>query len=331
MSHLPKRLALSLGDPAGIGIDLILQLSQQMHCGHWLVFADPDVILARAKLLGLDIQLNVDPNHIKPPLTLTSPQTGCLAVVPVHCPQPKVIAGQLNPQHAPYVVEALRQACQACMDGVCDALVTGPVHKGVINQAGIPFSGHTEFLAEQTGTKQVVMMLATPDLRVALVTTHLPLRAVADAITKEKLNDVIQILHQGLKTQFKLAKPHIVVCGLNPHAGEDGHLGAEEQNIINPVLDKLRAQGLHITGAMPADTAFTRDNLTRVDAVLSMYHDQGLPVLKHQGFGRAINITLGLPIVRVSVDHGTALHLAGTGKANTGSLEYALALAEQLG
>ena len=330
MPTIYKRLALSLGDPAGIGIDLVLQLAHKQRDSDWIIFADPDIVQQRAKLLNIPITLDIDPKHLQHPRLERPPTPGTLAIIPISCPQPRVKAGQLEVLHAPYVLEALKQATQACQDKLCDALITAPVHKGIINQAGIPFTGHTEFLAAQTQTKQVVMMLATQKLRVALVTTHLPLSAVPAAITAEKVQNVTQILHKALQQQYKIKNPHIIVCGLNPHAGEDGHLGHEEQTIINPVLDQLRSQGMNITGSLPADTAFTQDNLQNADAVLSMYHDQGLPVLKHQGFGQAINITLGLPIIRVSVDHGTALELAGTGKAHTGSFEYALQLAQQL-
>ena len=233
------------------------------------------------------------------------------------------ICGQLNPANSHYVLKTIRMATQGCMDGVFAAMVTAPVHKGVINDAGISFSGHTEFIAEMTGGVPV-MMLATPGLRVALVTTHLPLSQVSAAITPKALTDVIHLLDSDLRQRFGITNPKILVCGLNPHAGENGHLGREEIDLIEPVLNQLRNEGIHLEGPLPADTLFTPKYLDAADAVLAMYHDQGLPVLKHKGFGQAVNITLGLPIIRTSVDHGTALELAGTGKANLGSLKLAL-------
>lgn len=265
-------------------------------------------------------------------VTDTSPDRpatpGSLHVRPVTLGQPAT-AGHLDPANASYVLETLRQATTCCQRGECSALVTAPVHKGVINDAGIPFTGHTEFLAEQTGG-QSVMMLACPGLRVALVTTHLPLREVADAITPATLTRVIRVLQQDLQQRFHIARPRILVCGLNPHAGEGGHLGREEMTIIEPTLEHLRTEGIDLYGPLPADTLFTPRYLEQADAVLAMYHDQGLPVLKHKGFGRAVNITLGLPIIRTSVDHGTACDLAGSGKADAGSLIEALQLAAQM-
>jgi 4-hydroxythreonine-4-phosphate dehydrogenase len=235
--------------------------------------------------------------------------------------------GVLNPANAAYVLRTLELAARGCLDGRFAAIVTAPVHKGVINDAGVTFSGHTEFFAELTGSTQVVMMLACPGLRVALATTHLPLRAVADAIDPPLLERVLHILHADLQTKFGIKAPRILVCGLNPHAGEGGHIGREEIDIIIPVLERLRTQGMHLEGPLPADTLFTPKHLTDADAVLAMYHDQGLPVLKHMGFGNAVNITLGMPIIRTSVDHGTALDLAGRGTADAGSLKVALATA----
>jgi 4-hydroxythreonine-4-phosphate dehydrogenase len=219
---------------------------------------------------------------------------------------------------------------QGCLQREFAALVTGPVHKGNINDAGLPFTGHTEYLAGLTGTHQVVMLLTAPGLRVALATTHLPLREVADAITRENLRTTLTILDQDLRRRFGLARPRIIVLGLNPHAGEGGHLGREEFDIIIPVLQQLREAGLELIGPLAADTAFTPHQLEQTDAFLAMYHDQGLPVLKHYGFGQAVNVTLGLPIIRTSVDHGTALELAGTGRAQTGSLEAAIATAVEM-
>lgn len=321
MTDTLPRLALSIGEPAGIGPDLVVLLAQHTYPAHLVAFTDPELMAARARRLGIGLELEVAARHAPGPQ-----QAGRLKVVPLALHQPTV-AGQLNPANSPYVLECLETACRACMEGHFDALVTGPVHKGIINAAGIPFSGHTEFLAAQTGTAQVVMMLATDTLRVALVTTHLPLSQVSAAITPQTLEQVVRILDRDLRRRFKLGAPRILVCGLNPHAGEDGHLGREELDIIIPVLDKLRAEGLHLDGPRPADTAFTPQALAHCDVVLSMYHDQGLPVLKAQGFGDAINITLGLPIVRTSVDHGTALDLAGTGKAKDSSLRRAVDVA----
>ncbi|EDL0400541.1 4-hydroxythreonine-4-phosphate dehydrogenase, partial [Salmonella enterica subsp. enterica serovar Schwarzengrund] len=251
---------------------------------------------------------------------------GTLTLLPVSLHAP-AIPGQLTVENGPYVVETLARACDGCLNGEFAALITGPVHKGVINDAGIPFTGHTEFFEERSQAKKVVMMLATEELRVALATTHLPLRAIADAITPALLHEVIAILHHDLRTKFGIAEPRILVCGLNPHAGEGGHMGTEEIDTIIPVLDELRAQGMKLNGPLPADTLFQPKYLDNADAVLAMYHDQGLPVLKYQGFGRGVNITLGLPFIRTSVDHGTALELAGRGKADVGSFITALNLA----
>ena len=238
-------------------------------------------------------------------------------------------SGQLSANNAQYVLETLQQACDGCLSGQFSALVTGPVHKGIINEAGIPFTGHTEFLAERCHANPV-MMLATPGLRVALATTHLPLSEVSRNITTESLERVIRILHEDLHKHFSIPHPRILVCGLNPHAGESGHLGKEEIEVIQPVLEKLRNEEFELLGPLPADTLFTPPYLQQADAVLAMYHDQGLPVLKHLGFGNAVNITLGLPLIRTSVDHGTALELAGTGKADIGSLQYALQVADEM-
>jgi 4-hydroxythreonine-4-phosphate dehydrogenase len=239
-------------------------------------------------------------------------------------------AGQLDPRNAGYVLHTLRLAAAEVLAGAADALITAPVHKGVINDAGIPFTGHTEFLADLCRTPAVVMMLVAGGLRVALATTHLPLREVAAAITRERLEAVLRVLHGDLRQRFAIAAPRILVCGLNPHAGEGGHLGREEIESITPVLDQLRAEGMQLIGPLPADTLFTPRQLSQGDAVLAMYHDQGLPVLKHAGFGEAVNVTLGLPIIRTSVDHGTALDLAGSGRAESGSLQAALQLALEL-
>jgi 4-hydroxythreonine-4-phosphate dehydrogenase len=326
MATVP-RLALTPGEPAGIGPDLCVQIAQRARAFEIVAVADPELLRDRARRLGLPLQLR---EHVPG----ASPRPGVAGELSVAAVPMAVAAqpGQLDPRNAIYVLKTLERAAQGCMGGEFAALVTGPVHKGVINDAGVPFTGHTEFLAELTRTPRVVMMLATPGLRVALATTHLPLRCVADAITPDLLEQVLRILAHDLRTRFRIADPRIVVCGLNPHAGEGGHLGDEEITVIAPVLDRLRAQGLRLIGPLPADTAFVPRQLEGADAVLAMYHDQGLPVLKHRGFGHAVNVTLGLPIVRTSVDHGTALDLAGTGRADTGSLEYAIQVAlEQVG
>lgn len=322
-------IAITSGEPAGIGPDIILQLAQQAVPAHLVIFADPDLLIQRAAQLGLSIQLHTYSLSGKKPQSLPPPQPYHLNVIPVTLSQP-VKCGQLNSANASYVLKMLRQACQGCIDNQFDALVTAPVHKGVINDAGIPFTGHTEFLAAQTGVEQVVMMLATSDLRVALVTTHLPLSQISAEITSARLEDVIRILYHDLQNKFGIHAPHILVCGLNPHAGEGGHLGAEEILTIAPLLNKLRAQGMHLSGPVSADTAFTPTSLSGVDVVLAMYHDQGLPVLKQRSFGKAVNITLGLPIIRTSVDHGTALELAGTGGASSDSLYYAIQTALEM-
>lgn len=313
------RIALTAGEPAGIGADLCIQLVQNLlPACELVVLADADLLQQRAKQLNLPLTLHhFDPTRPRPIL----PQ-GHLTILPVAL-NTSVQAGVLNPENSTYVLELLNRATHDCLNKTFSAMVTAPVHKGVINEAGFVFTGHTEHIAMQTGGHPV-MMLATEGLRVALVTTHLPLSEVSAEITPERLEQVIRILHHDLKTRFHIEQPKILVCGLNPHAGENGYLGHEEIDIINPILEKLRAEGLNLQGALPADTLFTNKYLENADAVLAMYHDQGLPVLKYKGFGRAVNITLGLPIIRTSVDHGTALDLAGTGKADLGSLHYAL-------
>ena len=315
------RLLLTPGEPAGIGPDLAIAIAQAPLAAGLAVVADPDLLLARARQLGL-------------PLTLHEPhdaghRPGSLQLLPVRLARP-VQPGRLDPANAAYVLDTLRVAARACLAGEADAMVTAPVHKGVINEAGVPFSGHTEFLAELCGAPLPVMLLAAPGLRVALATTHLPLSAVPAAITADSLTAVLRVLDADLKAKFGIPRPRILVCGLNPHAGEGGHLGREEIDIIEPTLERLRAAGLHLVGPLPADTLFTPHGLAGADAVLAMYHDQGLPVLKSASFGEAVNITLGLPIIRTSVDHGTALDLAGTGRAEAGSLVAAIEAAIQL-
>ena len=313
------RLAITPGEPAGIGPDIVLALAQRDWPAELVAVCDPELLQARAAALGLAINLTEADFSASP----QPHRAGSLKVLPVKLASP-VTAGKLNTDNANYVLNTLKAATDACLAGQCQALVTAPVQKSVINDAGIAFSGHTEFLAERCGAEKVVMMLATRELRVALATTHLPLRQVPDAITRESLSQVLRITHRSLQQQFGISQPRILVLGLNPHAGEGGHLGREELDVIIPTLDALRAEGLNLSAPLPADTAFTPKHLSQADAVLAMYHDQGLPVLKYQGFGRAVNITLGLPIIRTSVDHGTALDLAGTGGADTGSLEEAL-------
>lgn len=320
-----KRIVLSTGEPAGIGPDLAIMLAQQNLDSEVITLACPELIKQRAASLGLAIKLT----EFKPNAKAQANCAGELKLLAIPC-QATVTAGELNSANSRYVLQLLDTAIQGCQQGLFHAMVTAPVQKSVINEAGIPFTGHTEYLAEKTNTPQVVMMLATTELRVALATTHLPLRDVADAITSKLLSDVCHILHKDLQTFWGLEKPRILVAGLNPHAGEGGHLGREEIEIISPALENLKQQGLTLIGPLPADTLFTHKHLQNADAVLAMYHDQGLPVLKYQGFGRAANITLGLPIIRTSVDHGTALDLAGTGKIDMGSLQTALAIAEQM-
>lgn len=315
------RLAVTPGEPAGIGPDLLVRLVQEPQSARLVAVADRELLGARAAALGLPLRcIDFDPaggTRPNPP--------GVLDVwrVPVGVP---VSPGRLDPGNAPYVLEALRIACDGCLSGTFDGLVTGPVHKGIINDAGLPFTGHTEFLAERCAAAPV-MLLVTEGLRVALATTHLPLREVSAAITMPLLERVVTIMHRDLHRRFGIADPRILVCGINPHAGEGGHLGREEIDVLRPVLEGFRARGWALEGPVPADTAFLPDRLRAVDAVLAMYHDQGLPVLKTLGFGRAVNVTLGLPIIRTSVDHGTALDLAGTDRADLGSLRAAIDMA----
>jgi 4-hydroxythreonine-4-phosphate dehydrogenase len=319
MSQPCYRIALTPGEPAGIGPDLAIMLAQEGSQHEIVVIADPDLLQARAKELNLPLKIRLFEATRVPQPSVASE----LIVFPVELAVPTV-PGQLNVANAAYILQTLDAAIAGCLQGVFAALVTGPVHKSVINDAGIPFSGHTEYLEEKTDTDKVVMMLATEGLRVALATTHLPLKDVSAAITSEELEKVIRILHKDLQNQFGIAKPRILVCGLNPHAGEGGHLGREEIEVIEPLLKNLRAEHMDLIGPLPADTLFTAKYLDHADAVLAMYHDQGLPVLKYKGFGKAVNITLGLPIIRTSVDHGTALDLAGTGRADMGSLQTAI-------
>ncbi|MRH78599.1 4-hydroxythreonine-4-phosphate dehydrogenase PdxA [Spiribacter sp. C176] len=310
---MPTRpcIAVTPGEPAGIGPELLKDLAPRYPNVRLVAIADPQV-LRQAGCPSVPFA-SIDP----------LPAPGTLECLPVQVAKP-VIPGTLNPANAAYVLETLRIAAEGCLNGQFSAMVTGPVHKGVINDAGIPFTGHTEYLANLTAAPLPVMMLAAGQLRVALLTTHVPLRKVADLVTAERLERILRILAADLTDRYAILHPTILVAGLNPHAGEQGHLGDEEQNIITPVLDKLRAEGMNLIGPLPADTLFTPPHLATADAVLAMYHDQGLPVLKHVGFGHAVNITLGLPIIRTSVDHGTALDLAGSGQASAGSLIAAI-------
>lgn len=320
------RFALTPGEPAGIGPDLCVFMAQEAQPYPVIVISDSELLKQRAALLDLPLSIiEVSPDNL--PEAPAAEQS--LYVWHTPLPEP-VVAGQLNSSNAQHVLETLTRAGQGCVDGLFNAMITAPAHKGIINQSGVPFSGHTEFLQELTQSPQVVMMLATHGLRVALVTTHLPLREVADAVTVERVESVTRILHSELNNKFAITNPRIVVCGLNPHAGEDGHLGREELDIIAPTLERLRKEGMDLVGPLPADSVFTPHNLKRCDAVLAMYHDQGLPVLKHKGFGAAVNVSLGMPIIRTSVDHGTALELAGTGEIDTGSMEVALVTAYQM-
>ena len=309
-------IAITPGEPAGIGPDLCVLLAHTLAADttmQYRIIADRELLLSRAKLLRRDWPQSLQIEHIPAPAATTP--------------------GALNPANSAYVLKTLDRAIHGCQSGEYAAMVTAPVHKGVINDAGFSFTGHTEYLADKTRTQQVVMMLVScqpPVLRVALATTHLPLKDVPDAITRESLRTTLRILHADLKTKFAIPQPRILVAGLNPHAGEGGYLGREEIDTITPVLEELKAEGMLLEGPLPADTLFTPRHLQHADAVLAMYHDQGLPVLKFLSFGEGVNVTLGLPIIRTSVDHGTALDLAGTGNIDTGSMQAAIALAKQL-
>lgn len=322
MQNHNNRIVITPGEPAGVGPDLVVTLAQQDWPVELVVCADPALLLARASQLNLPLKLR-EYQQDKPAVAQLA---GTLTILPVKIAA-EVVPGQLDVKNSHYVVRTLAKACDGAISGEFSALVTGPVQKSIINDAGIPFIGHTEFFADRSHCSRVVMMLATEELRVALATTHLPLLAVPGAITQASLHEVISILDNDLKTKFGISQPQIYVCGLNPHAGEGGHMGHEEIDTIIPALDALRRQGINLIGPLPADTLFQPKYLQHADAVLAMYHDQGLPVLKYQGFGRAVNITLGLPFIRTSVDHGTALELAATGTADVGSFITALNLA----
>jgi len=319
---VPKKIAISVGEPAGIGPDILIQTVQKQRKDLLIAYADPDLITERARLLKL-------------PLKLTDPESkdayspGTLSIVPHKLALP-CRPGMLNPENSEYVLKCLNAAMDSCVKNETEALVTAPIQKSVIRDANIKFSGHTEYLANKLGTSNQVMMLASDHLRVALVTTHIPLSRVSNSITKEKLIRTIKILNTDLINKFQISKPKILVCGLNPHAGESGYLGTEETKIITPTLSELSTLGIDVVGPLSADTIFNAVNIKQADAFVAMYHDQGLPVIKSLNFGEITNITLGLPIIRTSVDHGTALALAGTGKTIYKSFERAVHLASEL-
>lgn len=321
----PARLAVTPGEPAGIGPDLLIAAAQKPWSVQLVGICSADLLRERARQLGQHIEIR----KFDPTSEATPTEPGILSLVDVPLVE-QVTAGQLNRANADYVLQCLEEATAGCLKGKFSGLVTGPVQKSIINEAGISFSGHTEFLAERSGITKVVMMLATDQLRVALVTTHLPLHAVPAAVTEKEVSSSLAILHRELIEKFGLATPRILVCGLNPHAGESGHLGQEEIEVIQPVLENARRQGMHVEGPLPADSLFTPAILKTGDAVLAMYHDQGLGPFKALSFGESVNVTLGLPFVRTSVDHGTALNLAGTGKASASSLIAAIEMASQL-
>jgi 4-hydroxythreonine-4-phosphate dehydrogenase len=323
LKRLPT-IAITAGEPAGIGPDLCVLLAGRKTAAHIVLVADRSLLSARAALLGRRLDL---PEFDA--AKLNRKRSASLSLLHHPLAQP-VMPGRLNSTNSRYVLATLNSAVRGALNGDFDAIVTAPVHKAIINEAGMEFSGHTEFLAEKTRTEHVVMMLVGGGLRVALATTHLPLKDVAQAITPASLEGTLHILHTDLRDRFGIAAPRILVAGLNPHAGEAGHLGREEIEIIEPVVQRLRAQGMNLVGPLPADTLFTPKYLDRADAVLAMYHDQGLPVLKMKSFGLGVNVTLGLPIIRTSVDHGTALDLAGTGQIDVGSMLAAIDLAIEL-
>ncbi len=319
---VPKKIAISVGEPAGIGPDILIQTVQKQRKDLLIAYADPDLIAERARLLKL-------------PLKLTDPESkdayspGTLSIVPHKLALP-CRPGMLNPENSEYVLKCLNAATDSCVKNETEALVTAPIQKSVIRDANIKFTGHTEYLANKLGTSNQVMMLASDHLRVALVTTHIPLNKVSNSITKEKLIRTIKILNTDLINKFQISKPKILVCGLNPHAGESGYLGTEETKIITPTLRELSTLGIDVVGPLSADTIFNEVNIKQADAFVAMYHDQGLPVIKSLNFGEITNITLGLPIIRTSVDHGTALDLAGSGKSIYKSFEKAVHLASEL-
>lgn len=319
------RILITPGEPAGIGPDVTLLAAQQAMPAELIVIADPDLLTRRAKLLGLPLHLQ--DWEAKQPISTHKP--GQLSIIPIF-ERVKSEPGVLNPGNAEYVLETLNIATSLCLQNQAHAIVTGPIHKGTMNRGGIAFIGHTEFFAQATHVPHTVMLFVVEDFKVALATTHLPLAQVPQALTKESLLMTLTTLHHDLHSRFKIASPHIVVCGLNPHAGEGGYLGREEIDVISPVLAELRKQQYHLTGPLPADTIFTRPYLAKADTIVAMYHDQALPVVKYIGFNQAVNVTLGLPFIRTSVDHGTAIDIAGSGKAEAGSMLKAIELAMEL-
>lgn len=321
----PLPLLLTPGEPAGIGPDLAVMLAQKPQPRPLIALADPGLLIQRAQQLDLPLRITERDG----PAACQPSQAGELQVWPRHLARP-ASPGRLEPANAAYVIECIETATRSCLDSQAAAMVTGPVHKAVINQAGHAFTGHTGFIGTLCGEPDPLMLLCNESLRVALATVHIPLSAVPTALTRAGLSRSLNMLNDGLKQRFGLARPRILVAGLNPHAGEDGYLGREEIDVITPTLDHLRERGLNLEGPLPADTLFTAHKLQQADAVLAMYHDQGLPVIKHRGFGRTVNVTLGLPIIRCSVDHGTALSLAGTGRADCGSLHAAVTLADEM-
>ena len=312
-------LVISAGEPAGIGPDLCIELADELHGS--VIVADPDQLHVRARKLSRNLEIALyDAGK--------NAQPGTICVLPIDFAN-KTVCGTTDPANAGAILDGLSAAVDGCLRGEFSALVTGPVQKSAINDAGIAFTGHTEYIARQCGGDKPVMLLIANELRVALATTHLPLRNVPDVITAQRLLSVLRTLHADLRRRFNIEDPDIVVCGLNPHAGEDGHLGTEDKTIIAPAVAELQRSGMRVRGPVPADTAFT-PAVGKPDAILAMYHDQGLPVLKYAGFGNAVNVTLGLPIVRTSVDHGTALDIAGSGSADSGSFRAAIQVAREL-
>jgi len=320
LSDSSKTIAYTLGEPAGVGADIIIQLAQTQSMPDLVCVGDRRGLIARTKQLNLPLTLRDEAESVR----------GLAELRVRDVPVCNTVAGTPSTENVAGVIEMLNAAIDGCLDGRYAAMVTGPLHKGVINDAGQAFSGHTEYLAERTNAPLPVMLLATGKMKVALVTTHLPLKDVSAAISQELVQQVCRIIDNDLRTKYDIEKPRQLVCGLNPHAGEGGHLGSEEIDTIIPALDQLRREGLDVVGPLPADTLFTPQYLSDADIAVAMYHDQGLPVLKSHGFGEAANITLGLPIIRTSVDHGTAFDLAGSGKADTGSLQTALSVARQM-
>lgn len=320
----PLRIALTPGEPAGIGPDLCVMLAQSERPFELVICADPDLLLARATQLGMPLELR----DYDPGLNPVGDAVGSLCINPVSLNAPAT-AGELNVDNSAYVLATLDAAIKGCLQEEFTAMVTGPVHKAIINDSGVAFTGHTEYIADKTGGK-AVMLLVADSLRVAIATTHIPVRDMANTLNTTLLTDTMTVMHKDLQEKFGIEQPRLLVCGLNPHAGESGHIGREEIDIITPAIEACQQQGMNITGPLPADTLFTQRHLKDCDAVLAMFHDQGLPVLKYAAFGSAVNVTLGLPIIRTSVDHGTALDLAGSGNVDAGSLNAAVTLAVSL-